>query len=274
MTTDLEKLGDGITAASGFQVGAVHCGIKHEGLDLAVIVSDAPVSTAAVFTTNMAVAAPVVVCREHLARSGGIARAIAVNSGCANACTGAAGLAVAREMAAAAAGAAGCEPDHALVASTGVIGEPLDLSKVSVGIGAAFRALGRHTHHAAAQAIMTTDPWPKEAVVRATTPAGPFVVGGMVKGGRDDRAEHGHDARVLDDRCGGRSANPAPGVGRGHRRHLQRDHGRWGVFDERLGLPHGQRCERCGDRRGDVRRVCHRTPGGLRPTGPRDRARW
>ena len=182
MTTDLEKLGDGITAASGFQVGAVHCGIKHEGLDLAVIVSDAPVSTAAVFTTNMAVAAPVVVCREHLARSGGIARAIAVNSGCANACTGAAGLAVAREMAAAAAGAAGCEPDHALVASTGVIGEPLDLSKVSVGIGAAFRALGRHTHHAAAQAIMTTDPWPKEAAVRATTPAGPFVVGGMVKG--------------------------------------------------------------------------------------------
>ena len=179
---DIERIGGGITAAEGFQVAAVHCGIKPEQLDLAVIVSNTPATTAAVFTTNVAVAAPVVVCREHLARSGGIARTIAVNSGCANACTGHVGLTVAREMAAALAAAIDCQPEHALVASTGVIGQQLDLSKVSTGIKAASRDLSRDAHKAAATAIMTTDPWPKEAAVRGTIPAGSFVIGGMVKG--------------------------------------------------------------------------------------------
>ena len=101
--------------------------------------ADAPSPVAAVFTTNKAVAAPVVVSREHLEASGGMASAIVVNSGCANACTGAAGLAVAREMAAAAAAAAGCRPDQVLVSSTGVIGVPLDIVKVKNGIAAAAR---------------------------------------------------------------------------------------------------------------------------------------
>ena len=178
----IQAIGGGITAAAGFQTAAVHCGIKPEGLDLAVIVSDVPVPTAAVFTTNVAVAAPVMVCREHLERSAGIARAIAVNSGCANACTGKAGLAAAREMAASVAASVGCQTEHALVASTGVIGQPLDIAKVATGIGAASRSLGRDTHQAAAEAIMTTDPWPKETAVRVTTPVGSFVIGGMVKG--------------------------------------------------------------------------------------------
>ena len=178
----IQAIGGGITAAQGFQAAAVHCGIKPEGLDLAVIVSDVPAPTAAVFTTNMAAAAPIIVCREHLAQSAGIARAIAVNSGCANACTGEAGLAAAREMAASVAVSVGCQTEHALVASTGVIGQPLDTAKVATGIGEASRNLGRDTHHAAAEAIMTTDPWPKETAVRVTTPAGSFVIGGMVKG--------------------------------------------------------------------------------------------
>ena len=178
----IQAIGGGITAAAGFQAAAVHCGIKPEGLDLAVIVSDVPAPTAAVFTTNVAVAAPVMVCREHLERSAGIARAIAVNSGCANACTGKAGLAAAREMAASVAASVGCQTEHALVASTGVIGQPLDIAKVATGIGAASRSLGRDTHQAAAEAIMTTDPWPKETAVRVTTPVGSFVIGGMVKG--------------------------------------------------------------------------------------------
>ena len=179
---DLQVVGEGITAASGFQAAAVHCGIKAAGLDLAIIVSDTPASTAGVFTTNTAVAAPVVVCREHLMQSGGIAQAIVVNSGCANACTGQTGLTVARTMAATIASTIGCPPDQALVASTGVIGEPLDLSKISRGIGEASRALGRDNHHAAAEAIMTTDSWPKETAVRAKIPGGSFVIGGMVKG--------------------------------------------------------------------------------------------
>ena len=178
----IQAIGGGITAADGFQAAGVHCGIKLEGLDLAVIVSDVPAPTAAVFTTNVAAAAPILVCREHLEQSAGIARAIAVNSGCANACTGEAGLAAAREMAASVAASVGCQTEHALVASTGVIGQPLDIAKVATGIGQASRSLGRDTHQAAAEAIMTTDLWPKETAVRVTTPAGAFVIGGMVKG--------------------------------------------------------------------------------------------
>ena len=85
--TTFTQINGGITAPIGFRAAAVSCGIKVDALDLALIVSDNPASAAAMFTTNKTVAAPVVVCREHLKNSGGIARAIAVNSGCANACT-------------------------------------------------------------------------------------------------------------------------------------------------------------------------------------------
>ena len=88
----------GVTAPAGFRAAGVACGIKRRPagsasapLDLALVAADEPVSAAAVFTTNKAVAAPIVVSREHLSRSGGRARVIAVNSGCANACTGEAG---------------------------------------------------------------------------------------------------------------------------------------------------------------------------------------
>ena len=172
----------GITAPAGYRAAGVACGLKPSGLDVALVVSDEVASAAGLFTTSLAVAAPVVVSREQLARSGGRARAVAVNSRCANACTGAAGMTAARAMAAAAAEAVGCDPAHALIASTGVIGMQLDTGKVTAGIADAARRLSRDAHIAAAEAIMTTDIAPKEAAVRVATPAGRFTIGGMVKG--------------------------------------------------------------------------------------------
>ena len=173
----------GITAPAGYRAAGVACGLKRPpGLDVALVVSDDVASAAGIFTTNRAVAAPVVVSREQLARSGGYARAIAVNSKCANACTGTAGMAAARAMAAAAAEAVGCDPEHVLIASTGVIGMRLDSGKVAAGIDEAARRLNRDAHLVAAQAIMTTDVSPKEAAVHVRTPGGRFTIGGMVKG--------------------------------------------------------------------------------------------
>ena len=159
----------GVTAPLGFRAAGVAAGIKANGNpDLALLVSDKPAAAAAVFTTNRAVAAPVVVSREHLERSGGTARAIVVNSGCANACTGEDGLQTARDMAAETARLVGCPAEHVLVASTGVIGVALPIEKIRGGLPAAFRALGADQGGAAARAIMTTDPFPKEAAARAT----------------------------------------------------------------------------------------------------------
>lgn len=172
----------GITAPAGYRAAGVACGLKPAGLDLALIASDDLASAAGLFTTNLAVAAPVVLSREQLARSGGRARVIAVNSKCANACTGAEGNVAAQAMAAATAEAIGCEPDHVLIASTGVIGMRLDTTKVTAGIEEAARNLSPDAHLAAAQAIMTTDTSPKEAAVHVNTPWGRFTIGGMVKG--------------------------------------------------------------------------------------------
>ncbi|MFN8061523.1 MAG: bifunctional glutamate N-acetyltransferase/amino-acid acetyltransferase ArgJ [Vicinamibacterales bacterium] len=179
----IEPTTRGITAPEGFRAAGVACGIKASGrLDVSLVVSDRPAVAAGVFTTNLAVAAPVTVSKEHLAATHGSARAVVTNSGCANACTGRAGLDTARLMAAQAARLIGCDPDEVLVASTGVIGVTLDAHKVSAGIIAAFDALDVDGHAAATQAIMTTDPFPKEAAVRVTTDAGVFAIGGMAKG--------------------------------------------------------------------------------------------
>src|SRR5262245_17511143 len=134
------------------------------------------------FTTNKAVAAPIVVSREHLAHSGGRAMAIATNSGCANAATGQAGLDTARGMAGATAAALGCAPEHVLIASTGVIGVPLNLGKIESGVRAAAAELSVAGQDSATRAIMTTDPFPKSIAVVVDTPNGPITVGGMAKG--------------------------------------------------------------------------------------------
>jgi glutamate N-acetyltransferase / amino-acid N-acetyltransferase len=172
-----------VSAPAGFRAAGVACGIKKTGaLDLALIVSDVPAAAAAVFTTNRAQAAPILVSKARLAASNGRARVVAINSGCANACTGPEGTATAEAMANAAANAAGAAADLALIASTGVIGVALDRDRVLAGIASAAAALARDGGAAAAQAIMTTDPFPKEAAVEVTTAAGTFRVGGIAKG--------------------------------------------------------------------------------------------
>jgi glutamate N-acetyltransferase/amino-acid N-acetyltransferase len=174
----------GVTAPQGFRSAALHCGIKakNAALDLAVLAADGNASAAGLFTTNLAQAAPVLVSKRHLKRSGGIARAIVVNSGCANACTGTLGMADADRMAAEVASGLACSPEQVLVASTGVIGVNLKMDKVVPGIRTAVLALARGRGSEAAQAIMTTDPFPKEFAVTVQTGGGSFTVGGTAKG--------------------------------------------------------------------------------------------
>ena len=109
-------------------------------------------------------------------------RAIIANSGCANACTGDEGMRVARDMAADTARLVGCPAEQVLVASTGVIGVALPIDKVRGGLPAAMRSLGADQGAAAARAIMTTDPFPKEAAARVRIGGRDIVVGGMAKG--------------------------------------------------------------------------------------------
>jgi glutamate N-acetyltransferase/amino-acid N-acetyltransferase len=176
--------GGGVTAAAGFRSGAVASGIKKKAgaLDLAVIAADRVVPTAALFTTNLAQAAPVLVSKRHLDATSGMARAVIVNAGCANACTGDSGLANATRMTKEVASAIGCDTEQVLVASTGVIGVALPMDKVVTGIGTAARALARDRGNDTALAIMTTDPFPKEHAVTVDTAAGTFTVGGTAKG--------------------------------------------------------------------------------------------
>lgn len=179
----IEPIEGGITAPLGFRAAGVSCGIKASGaLDLALIAADRPATAAGMFTTNKVQAAPVIVSRDHFKRSRGRALAIVANSGCANAVTGEAGLEVAREMAAEAGRVLVCASERVLIASTGVIGVPLDGEKVARGIAAAKKALRREGHEDAARAIMTTDPFPKSCAVEVRTDAGTFRVGGMAKG--------------------------------------------------------------------------------------------
>jgi glutamate N-acetyltransferase/amino-acid N-acetyltransferase len=173
----------GITAPTGIRASGLACGIKVNGRrDVAVIAASHPSSAAGLFTTNLAKAAPVLVSQEHLAWSEGMAQIIVTNSGCANACTGPQGMADAREMAVMAANRVWCAPSHALVASTGVIGVNLNMDALRSGIPRAIDALSRDGHDDAAQAIMTTDPFPKSYAVEVTTTGGRFRVGGMAKG--------------------------------------------------------------------------------------------
>ena len=188
----IEPVEGGVTAPLGFRSAALHCGIKAKAgmLDLAVLAADTTVPAAGLFTTNLAVAAPVVVSRQHLERARGRVRAIVVNSGCANACTGEQGMQDARAMASATADALGCDPEQVLVASTGVIGVALPMAKLLPGIATAVTKLARGAGAEAARAIMTTDPFPKEHAVVVHVAGGPstslragrFTVGGTAKG--------------------------------------------------------------------------------------------
>jgi glutamate N-acetyltransferase/amino-acid N-acetyltransferase len=170
----------GITAPRGFRAAAVAAGIKPGRLDLALLAADHARPAAAVFTTNRAQAAPVLVSREHLAH--GRARAVVVNAGCANAATGERGLRDARAMAAQVAAGLGCSASEVVVASTGVIGVHLPMDLVSAGIAAALPRLSIEGGADAARAILTTDTKPKEAVVTFELGGRPARIGAMAKG--------------------------------------------------------------------------------------------
>lgn len=171
----------GVVAAAGFACAGIHCGLKKTGSpDLALITADAPVPTAALFTRNQVAAAPVEVSRLHV--GSGTARAVLINAGNANACTGLQGLNDARECAVAVAEALGCEVDDVLVCSTGVIGVPLPVGLVVAGVAEAAQALDNRSGDPAAEAIMTTDTFAKQSAVCMSHEGRRIVVGGMAKG--------------------------------------------------------------------------------------------
>jgi glutamate N-acetyltransferase/amino-acid N-acetyltransferase len=163
----------------GFRASGIHCGIKREKVDLALLVSDVPASAAGVFTTNRVQAAPVRYTRRAVAA--GRAQAVVINSGNANACTGEPGLEDAAEMALLSAGALGLDSDLVLVASTGVIGVPLPMEAIRRGIPMAAAALAADGT-AAAEAIRTTDKFPKTAACRLEIGGFEVTIGGMAKG--------------------------------------------------------------------------------------------
>ena len=175
-----------VTAAQGFVAAGLAAGIKPSGrTDLALVATAdrRPVTAAGVFTTNLVAAAPVQLSRRNLA-AGGQAAAVVLNSGNANAATGEPGFAVAQQTAALAAGALGCEPVHVLVCSTGLIGIPMAIDPFTTGVPAAAAALaaGPEAGRSAAEAIMTTDTVPKEAVSSFDVGGVTVTVGGMAKG--------------------------------------------------------------------------------------------
>src|SRR5437016_8714018 len=134
------RISGGIATPRGFRAAGISAGIKPSGNpDLMLLVADAAAQAAAVFTTNKVIAAAVSVSKDHLQRSGGLARAIVVNSGCANACTGDQGLQGARDMAAETARLIGCPAEQVLVASTGVIGVALPIDRIHRGLPSALR---------------------------------------------------------------------------------------------------------------------------------------
>jgi len=151
-------------ACEGFRFAGACGGIKKKGgLDLGLIAADAPASAAAVFTQNRVKAAPVRVSQAVMRASRGRVRGVVVNSGNANACTGARGLADAKKMGRLAAQAIDARPDEILVASTGVIGQPLPMDKLDAAIASAGVSLYEEGFGAFAEAIMTTDRRPKTA---------------------------------------------------------------------------------------------------------------
>jgi glutamate N-acetyltransferase/amino-acid N-acetyltransferase len=176
--------GQGIAAAAEFRVGVARCGLKQaEGEpDVAVLTSDRPACAAGVFTTNRFAAAPVQWNRALLPSTG--IRAVVMNAGNANSCTGSRGRQDVEAEARLAAELVPCEAQDVLVASTGIIGHLLPMERVRRGIRAAWAGLSRgpQADRRAARAIMTTDTREKMVAARVHAPGGAFCIGAMAKG--------------------------------------------------------------------------------------------
>ena len=176
----MEKVEGGITAVKGVEAAGVYCGIKKNGQkDLALLYCPEPAQAAGVFTRNRFKAPPLLVTEKHIKHP---VRAVVINSGNANACTGDQGMRDAIATAEIAAEKLNIAPQEVLVSSTGVIGVFLPVEHIAKGIESAVPALSPQGGNDAAHAIMTTDTVPKESACRVLSEAGSFTVGGMAKG--------------------------------------------------------------------------------------------
>ncbi len=181
---EMKRINGGVTAAKGYKASAVAAGLKYQDrTDMAMVYSEVPAEAAGTFTTNVFKAAPVIWDRRIVSELGR-ARAIVVNSGIANACTGHQGEECCRRTAAAAAAALGIDADGVLLGSTGVIGMQLPIEKMEDGARELAKRLesGELAGLAAERAIMTTDTRPKEAACTCEISGRTVTVGGMAKG--------------------------------------------------------------------------------------------
>lgn len=178
----MKQVRGGVTAAKGFLASGMHVGIRKnkEKKDLALVWSERMCAAAAVYTTNKVKGQPLIVTREHL--SDGKAQAIIVNSGNANTCTGEAGIAAAKRMAALVAERLPVKPEDVVVASTGVIGQLLDVSVIEAGMDSLVAGLSKAGYLDAREAIMTTDTVKKELAVQFELKGKTVTIGAMAKG--------------------------------------------------------------------------------------------
>ena len=177
----MKKIQGGVCAAKGFKANGVHCGIRHNRTkrDLALIVSDVPATAAAVYTQNLVKGAPLTVTKQNIAN--GMAQAVICNSGNANTCN-ANGIEIAQGMCALVEQHTGISAGDVVVASTGVIGQPLDLAPIKNGMSALTEGLSQENGSAAAEAIMTTDTAIKELAVSFSLDGKECRMGGIAKG--------------------------------------------------------------------------------------------
>jgi glutamate N-acetyltransferase / amino-acid N-acetyltransferase len=165
----------------GFKASSIAAGLKkNSAADMALIFSETEATAAGVFTTNKVKAAPVLISMEHIIK--GRARAIVANAGNANACTGSEGIKNARLTAELVAGALGIKPEEVLIASTGVIGAQLDIEKVGKAIPGLVSGLSPDKLPLAAEAIMTTDSFPKTSMFEGSAGGAPYRILGIAKG--------------------------------------------------------------------------------------------
>ncbi len=213
----------------GFRFAGVPCGLKKTGApDLALVVSDRPCASAAVFTQNKFPAAPVLYDRALVAEKPAGLRAAVINSGCANACTGAEGFADAEAMAVSVETSLGLPAHGCAVLSTGVIGVRLDMDKIAAGVQLAVPQLAAEGWDAASRAIMTTDTRPKVAFREV----GGVRLFGMAKGAGHDPPQHGDHAFGDRHRRGDRASDPGGDPAAGRRRQLQCHQRRWRHLDQ------------------------------------------
>ncbi|MDI9519651.1 MAG: bifunctional glutamate N-acetyltransferase/amino-acid acetyltransferase ArgJ [Bacillota bacterium] len=177
----IRTVSGGVCAAKGFKAAGIHCGIRknREKKDLALIMSSVPASAAAVYTTNLVKGAPLTVTQRNIAD--GMAQAVICNSGNANTCN-ADGIMIAEQMCALAADALGIRAEDVIVASTGVIGQPLSLMPIAAGIAPLAAALSVDGSSDACEAIMTTDTKQKEIAVEFVLGGKTCRLGGIAKG--------------------------------------------------------------------------------------------